>query len=454
MDDASSLADAILAGKADLGKEELLEALIEARDLELVDPAKSGAEYHTWDKPISKYYMMTSHNTYLSGIQILVGASGEQYKKIIGMGARGVEVDIYDGLQESDEPRVTHANFSGSCPVREVFEAIKEAAFAKTEFPLFVALEIYLTEANQDKLAAMIKEIFGDMALQGGNGKFLAEGATKLPTANELRKKIVFMSGDGAKTDALVDAVNLRQWGLKEGVWKWKNYSEESFIETMGDDGKKNGLQSFQKKKMARVYPKGGRITSSNFNPVLTFTAGIHFAAINMQTGDEGFWWQQAMFRDNGGAGWIHKPVIPRWKAGKAAPLDTKMTLTVRVVAGRRMWEGDADEKYKKEQVDPFVRVAVEGMTADNKQYETMACDDAKEIAWWDETFKFTITCRRLALIKFEVLDKDLVTEDDLLGQAGARVDMLRPGWRTVQLFDQHGAPKKTSTLLVHVAIK
>ena len=57
---------------------------------------------------------------------------------------------------------------------------------------------------------------------------------------------------------------------------------------------------------LRRVYPRGTRIMSGNFNPVATWRAGSHFAALNWQEFDKGMQINEAMFV--GSCGWVPKP--------------------------------------------------------------------------------------------------------------------------------------------------
>ena len=58
----------------------------------------------------------------------------------------------------------------------------------------------------------------------------------------------------------------------------------------------------------SRVYPKGQRIDSSNYNPVPMWNVGCQMVALNYQTGDKSMQLNQAKFRENGNCGYILKP--------------------------------------------------------------------------------------------------------------------------------------------------
>ena len=54
-----------------------------------------------------------------------------------------------------------------------------------------------------------------------------------------------------------------------------------------------------------RVYPKGGRVDSSNFLPQLFWNAGVQMVALNFQTPDLSMQMNQAKFEYNGGSGCV-----------------------------------------------------------------------------------------------------------------------------------------------------
>lgn len=61
---------------------------------------------------------------------------------------------------------------------------------------------------------------------------------------------------------------------------------------------------------LRRIYPKGIRIGSSNFNPLMFWRNGSHVASLNWQVYDRGMQVNEAMFV--GSPGWIEKPLHMR----------------------------------------------------------------------------------------------------------------------------------------------
>ena len=54
----------------------------------------------------------------------------------------------------------------------------------------------------------------------------------------------------------------------------------------------------------------------------------------------------------------------------------------------------------------------------------------------WDEAFGFSLMAPELALLRFVVMDKDILTADDYIGQATIPFTSLMPGTASDQFMD------------------
>jgi hypothetical protein len=90
---------------------------------------------------------------------------------------------------------------------------------------------------------------------------------------------------------------------LQVPLEKLKHNELNSFSESnkfLKNSQLKEKFNRIHAKQLARVFPKGSRISSSNYDPINFLNSGFQINALNYQTPDKPMQVNRALFTDNG----------------------------------------------------------------------------------------------------------------------------------------------------------
>ncbi|KAJ8479826.1 hypothetical protein OPV22_023553 [Ensete ventricosum] len=447
-------------------------------------PSSPGV-YQDMTAPLSHYFIYTGHNSYLTGNQLNSDCSDVPIIKALQRGVRVIELDLWPDETKNNVIVLHGRTLTSPVKLIKCLRSIKEHAFEASPYPVIITLEDHLTPNLQAKVAKMLTKTFGNILYtptsesleikeKEHEGQKLDEEAwseevsdheaiTNNHELSEHYQEEDPEGGDGKppiEYKRLIAIAAKKMQGdlteaLKIDTHKVTRLSLSELALEKAASSHGTELIRFTQRNLLRIFPKGTRVTSSNYKPLLGWMHGAQMVALNMQGYGKPLWLVHGMFKANGGCGYVKKPDIllndnPDQLFDPKATLPPMKTLKVRVYTGDG-WRFDFHKSHFDTFSPPdfYARVGIAGVPVDTTMKQTKIIEDC----WmpvWDEEFEFKLTVPELALLRIEVFEHDLSDQDDFAGQTCLPVWELRTGIRSVSLCDRKGRTLKSVKLLMH----
>uniref|UniRef100_A0A3B4FGR5 Phosphoinositide phospholipase C n=1 Tax=Pundamilia nyererei TaxID=303518 RepID=A0A3B4FGR5_9CICH len=204
------------------------------------------------------------------------------------------------------------------------------------------------------------------------------------------------------------------------------SYKEvRSFVENKlpGKSRTKDFLQ-YNRKALSRIYPKGQRVESSNYDPYPMWALGCHMVALNFQTADKYMQLNNALFSLNGQTGYVLQPEFMRMDSydPHQDKKEVKYKIVVKVIGARHL------PKPGRSIASPFVEIELCGHT--EEKYKTIVYRDNGLNPVWkgSERIVLSVYEPELTFLRFIVNEEDMFSDPNFLAQATFPVKGLRSG--------------------------
>ncbi|XP_066524106.1 1-phosphatidylinositol 4,5-bisphosphate phosphodiesterase beta-4 isoform X2 [Hoplias malabaricus] len=243
--------------------------------------------------------------------------------------------------------------------------------------------------------------------------------------------------------------------GFEEAEEKNIHHNMSSFNESVGLGYlRTNAIEfvNYNKRQMSRIYPKGGRVDSSNYMPQIFWNAGCQMVSLNFQTPDLAMQLNQGKFEYNGSCGYLLKPDFMRrpdrmFDPFSETPVDGVIaaTCSVQVISGQFL----SDKK-----IGTYVEVDMYGLPTDTirKEFRTrMVMNNGLNPVYNEEPFVFRkVILPDLAVLRIAVYDDN----NKLIGQRILPLDGLQAGYRHISLRNEGNKPLSLPTIFCNIVLK
>ncbi|CAK7320294.1 1-phosphatidylinositol 4,5-bisphosphate phosphodiesterase gamma-1 isoform X4 [Vulpes vulpes] len=241
--------------------------------------------------------------------------------------------------------------------------------------------------------------------------------------------------------------------GTERACYRDMSSFPETKAEKYVNKAKGKKFLQYNRLQLSRIYPKGQRLDSSNYDPLPMWICGSQLVALNFQTPDKPMQMNQALFMAGGHCGYVLQPSTMRDEAFD--PFDKSSlrglepyAICIEVLGARHL------PKNGRGIVCPFVEIEVAGAEYDSiKQKTEFVVDNGLNPVWPAKPFHFQISNPEFAFLRFVVYEEDMFSDQNFLAQATFPVKGLKTGYRAVPLKNNYSEDLELASLLVKIDV-
>ncbi|XP_021500027.1 1-phosphatidylinositol 4,5-bisphosphate phosphodiesterase gamma-1 isoform X2 [Meriones unguiculatus] len=241
--------------------------------------------------------------------------------------------------------------------------------------------------------------------------------------------------------------------GTERACYRDMSSFPETKAEKYVNKAKGKKFLQYNRLQLSRIYPKGQRLDSSNYDPLPMWICGSQLVALNFQTPDKPMQMNQALFMAGGHCGYVLQPstmrdeVFDPFDKSSLRGLEPRV-ICIEVLGARHL------PKNGRGIVCPFVEIEVAGAEYDStKQKTEFVVDNGLNPVWPAKPFHFQISNPEFAFLRFVVYEEDMFSDQNFLAQATFLVKGLKTGYRAVPLKNNYSEDLELASLLIKIDI-